>query len=326
MEKLRILTTSMALGLVLLGGCHTGSNKAASSTLDGDRAKSPFRFSPAFQPSMLNVYADPIPSRRSFLQSDIGRRAASPREYEREIGAQGRVEGSLIGRIKFPLTQYLDPNSRNAGRPQVNWPTGQRGSVDAFFVDFHPAVMEWPVGAIEGDDSSSEVRMTAYEGDGVPFAYGNCRRTVRVAGQESIRSGEQTFDDAVRMEADTELAFGWMATVRVHETAWFARGVGLVRREERFNGRALWLFRFGGASKCELADEVAPSVQMVADETREGANNKNILNGQGQETTGDRSANIDVQKNTLSRVAICFERNGRRIRLSGLAAEFGGSE
>ena len=164
--------------------------------------------------------------------------------------------------------------------------------------------------------------MTAFERDGTPFAYGTARRTMRAAGFETVRAGEQSFADTVRMEADTELTFGWLATIRVHETAWFARGVGLVRREERFNGRALWLFRFQGAGRYELADEVPARMEMVADEVGESAKGEKSLKGaKGNASDGVHDL-FSANRGWWSRLAICFERSGRRIRVSGLAIEW----
>jgi hypothetical protein len=204
----------------------------------------------------------------------------------------------------------------------VNWPAGPRGSVDAFFVEFHPAILEWPVDPVEGKEITSQARLTAYERDGTPFAYGTCRRTMRVAAHESIRSGEQTFEDAVRMEADTDLAFGWMATIRVHETAWFARGVGLVRREERFSGRALWLFHFGGAARYELAQPMAPRAELLAGQSdMTGVPSSDDQEAKFELVRGATGLPAD-QPNMLARVAASFDRTGRRVRLLGMAAEW----
>jgi hypothetical protein len=238
-----------------------------------------------------------------------------------EFRDEGRVEGSLLGRVEFPLVQYLDPHSRGVARPKFAWPTTRGQRLDAFFMEFKPALMEWPAEAREGEPVEAQAQVTSFESDGVPFANGSARRTMIVAGYETIRAGEQTFDDAMRMEADSELSFGWLATVRVHETAWFARGIGLVRREERFDGRAMWLFRFGGGSKYEIADKVAPRVEMVADTAgplRDPARKQGgevvLLSGMN-----DGTANAP---GLWSHLAICFERTGRRMQVSGVAIEF----
>ncbi len=317
---------------VLSGGCRSGS-AARSSAVDRDgkifkhaseTAKGNARtVSESAGAAGLGAYfAEATPSRRSFQQFELGRRGSGPRAYEREVQADGRVEGSLIGRVEFPLEQYLDRHSRGVARPKLAWPTAKGRKLDAFFIEFRPAVMEWPVQGGEGEPVELRAQITAYEHDGVPFANGTLRRRMHVAGHESIRVGEQNFDDAVRMEADTELTFGWLANIRVHETAWFARGVGLVRREERFNGKALWLFRFAGGSKYELAEQIAPRVEMVSDEVRDRVKSEKSLKSakaEIDEVVGvGREANLPL----WSRLAICFERTGRRIQVSGVAIEW----
>jgi hypothetical protein len=189
-------------------------------------------------------------------------------------------------------------------------------------------MLEWPAETHEGTAVEAISQVTAFDRDGVPFAYGTCRRTMRVLGFKSVEADGQSFADVVRMEADTELGFGWLATIQIHETAWFARGVGLVRREERFNGRAFWLFRFQGAGRYELADEVTARMAVVADEvtrndkSRNGKKSENRSNGANSEAgNGGREAPV-ANQDRWSRLAICFERTGRRIRLSGLAVEW----
>ncbi len=313
-------------GSVLWGGCRAGS--AARIRSDVPKQDAPKVAGVADDVGGLKAYlAEGAPLRRTFLQVDLGRKKGVPRAYDREVQPQWRVEGSLIGRVEFPLGQYLDPHSRGGARPQLAWPTAHGKRLDTFFVEFKPAIMEWPVEAREGKSVEARAQITAFEFDGVPFANGTCRRTMRVAGFESVSAGRQTFDDAVRMEADTELAFGWMATIRVHETAWFARGVGLVRREERFNGRALWLFRFQSAGGYEIADEVRERVETAAEEVGESVKGEKSLKSAGSQSLksdkGDAtSETLSGSASMLSRLAICFERTGRRIRVTGLAVEW----
>ncbi len=309
-------------GGVFWGGCRAGT--AAGKQPDG-----PSRGAPKVANVVNDVggltanLAEVAPSRRTFLQVDLGRRGASPRAFERRVQSLGHVEGSLIGRVDFPLDQYLDPHSRGENRPRVDWPRAGRGRMDAFFIEFKPAIMEWPAEEAQEDETVEALaQVTAFEHDGVPFAYGTCRRTMRVAEFEKVMAGGQSFENAVRMEADTELTFGWMATIRVQEKAWFARGAGLVRREERFNGRALWLFRIQGAGRYELADDVTARMEIVADEAGESVNSLTSANGHpGDGDTEMRGGNQGL----WSRLAICFERSGRHIRVSGSAVEWAGS-
>ena len=306
------------------GGCHSGSASGKTVQSGRETAKGTATLASQFAGAAGSeaFFAEATPSRRSFQQFEVGRRGARPKAYEREVQADGRVEGSLIGRAEFPLEQYLDRHSRGIARPTLAWPTAKGRKLDAFFIEFQPAVIEWPMQGGEGEPVEVRAQITAYEHDGVPFANGTVRRRIHVAGHESIRVGDQNFDDAMRMEADTELTFGWLANIRVHETAWFARGVGLVRREERFNGKALWLFRFAGASKYELSEQIAPRVEMVSDEVRDGVRSENRLKSAKAEAEEVGGVGRETNSGLWSRLAICFERTGRRIQVSGLAIEF----
>lgn len=291
-------------GSVFLEGCRSVS--ATRIGADGSRHGASKDANAGEDAVGLKAYlAEGTTEIQTFQQFDLGSRGASSRAYERENQSRGRVEGSLIGRVGFPLGQNLDPHSRGGDRPKLAWPTAHGKRMDAFFIEFKPAILEWPAEAREGETVEALAEITAFEHDGVPFAYGTCQRTMRVAGHERVTAGEQSFDDALRMEAETELTFGWLATIHLHETAWFARGVGLVRREERFSGRALWLFRFQGTARYELAA------------------------GGGNGEKSDRSAWADnegrVNQSQWSRLAICFERSGRRIRVSGMALEWANS-
>lgn len=310
-------------GSILWGGCRTGA--VVRNGAGGPKDRGARVAAACDDVGGLKAYlAEGAPARRTFQQIDTASRGASSQAYEREVQTAGRVEGSLIGRVELPLDQFLDPHSRGVARPSLAWPASQSRKLDAFFIEFKPPLMEWPMEADEGQAVEARAQITAYEHDGVPFANGTVRRTMRAAGYETIRAGDQSFDDAVRMEADSKLIFGWLATIRVHETAWFARDVGLVRREERFSGRALWLFRFQGGSRYELAEEVLPPVEMVS----EVFGNELRANG----LKADNSAEVRAQRSLLSanqgywsRLAICFERSGRRIQLSGLAVEWAGA-
>ena len=335
MGKYGLIPLAVAVaGGILWGGCRAGG--LAWTHPDQSRQQTANPASAGEDTKGLEAYlAEGAASPRIFLQFDVGRSEAAPRPYEREIQSLGSVEGSLIGGVEFPLSQYLDPHSRHMHRPRVDWPRAGRGAVDAFFIEFKPALMEWPAEGQEGKSVEAQAQITAFERDGVPFAYGTCRRTMRVAGFESAKTAGQTFDDSVRMEASTELSFGWLATIRVDETAWYARGVGLVRREDRFNGRALWLFRFQGASRYELGGEALAHLEMVADDVGASAKRAKSLKGEKREKSLDDvkgHSNHGVRDvasanpGWWSRLAICLERSGRRMRISGMAVEWAGNE
>jgi hypothetical protein len=245
------------------------------------------------------------------LQYPWGPQDAQEARYERVVTTDGRVEGSLVGRVSFPLDQYLDPHSEKRLRPTVNWPTAKGRDMDAFFMEFKPPIREWPTGARPGETDRAMAEVVAYERDGTPFATGTVRRTMRLAGFETLRAGDRVFEETARMTAESELSFGWLANIRVSETAWFVRGTGLVRREEHYSGRALWLFRFGGGSRYEMGDELRI---------------KTVARRIGPVRAGDASADLhgtqESRQGTWSHLAICLERTGRRLQVAGLAVEW----
>jgi hypothetical protein len=191
--------------------------------------------------------------------------------------------------------------------------------MDAFFAEFRPAIPEWPTSIRIGDTAVANAQITAFEFDGVPFATGNCTRSVRAIGYETVIAGGKTYPDSLRMEADTELVFGWLATIRIHEVAWFVRGLGWVRREDRYQGRALWLFRFQSESGYELVDSAGGSGEyaFIDQAGIAPADAMNPIQNGSQVATDPR-----IRKGFISRVALCFERTGRNIRMSGLAMEW----
>lgn len=191
--------------------------------------------------------------------------------------------------------------------------------MDAFFAEFLPALPEWPLSAQIGRVVVSHSQVTAFEFDGVPFASGTCQRSVRAAGFEPVVADGKIYPDALRMEADTELAFGWLASIKIHEDVWFVRELGPVRREDHYQGRALWLFRFQSDSRYELVDS-SDSDRLPATLTSNRATSKDAAGETQLESTVTRDG--PVHKGLVSRVAICFERAGRRIRMSGLAFEW----
>jgi len=305
------------LAALLVSGCQSASSK---------KGKNEGRLSKGSNVSMVSDSADltayvarETTQTRQFNQTDPSRRKETPQVYRREVNSLGRTEGILIGRAEFPLGKYLDPHSRGEQQDRMGWPSARGKTMDAFFMTFDPPLLEWPLRSAEGEIVVAQTKITAFEHDGVPFANGTCRRTMKVAGFESVKSGDEIFHDVVRMEAQTDLTFGWMANIRVFETAWYARGTGLIRREERFHGRALWLFRFHANSRYELADKVSERVTMVSSQ------GDNIISA--EESTADPDNLAFAQSangfNGLwSKLAICMQRTGRRIRVTGVAIEW----
>jgi hypothetical protein len=123
------------------------------------------------------------------------------------------------------------------------------------------------------------------------------------------------------MEAQTELSFGWIASVRLSETAWFAPDVGLVRRSEQFSGRALWLFRFQGNSRYEAALQI-PLVSSRAFKAQPGGDGEETQVASKIEQEEDPDQIILTGDRLWSHSAVCLERSGRRLRVSGLAVQW----
>lgn len=309
--------------LLLCGACRSDPGAASLSGARPNTASTP-NFNEAGVVFGRNGFealigGEPL-GRQLFVQLPWGRREGQSKWYERFVTAEGRLEGCLIGRVDFPLDQYLDPHSERRHRPAVNWPTELNQRFDAFFIEFKPPLPEWPTEARPGETVQSRAEVVAYERDGTPFAEGLVRRTMRHAGYETLRVGDQVLEEAARLEAQSNLTFGWLAAIRVSETAWFVRGLGLVRREEHYSGRALWLFRFEGASEFRRAD-VAGSRMEGAAERFDSSVPKPVS---FEKTMFDARVRVDRldRPRAWSHAAICFERRGRHLRLAGLAVDY----
>lgn len=260
------------------------------------------------------------PSRQIFVQFPWGRRGAHAKRYEQVVTSEGRQEGSLVEVVAFPLDQYLDPHSERRLRPAVSWPTELGRNFDAFFIEFKPPLPEWPTDARPGETVQVRAEVVAYERDGTPFAEGLVRRTMRHAGYETLPVGDQVFEEAARFEAQSELTFGWLAVIRVSETVWFVRGLGLIRREEHYSGRALWLFRFEGASDYWRSDFAGPRLE-AAGERLDSFVSKPVSFEKTAFDARVRADRLDRPR-AWSHAAICFERRGRNLRLAGLAVDY----
>lgn len=260
-----------------------------------------------------------VTGRRDARQLDSKQNRIPSRPFPRETTVQGRTEGNLVDRTAFPLSQFLDPHSRGVTRPRFPWPAIRGRKMDAFFAEFRPAIPEWPTHIRLGDTAVANAQITAFEFDGVPFATGNCKRTTRAIGFESVVADGRMYPDSLRMEADTELVFGWLATIRIHEVVWFVRELGWVKREDRYQGRALWLFRFQSESGYELVN----SANSTGAKPDLNPTNPSIAAAMDPVQLGSPdSSDSQIRKGLISRVAICFERSGRSIRMSGLAMEW----
>ena len=185
-----------------------------------------------------------VRAERRYERTNPSRRGESPAPYVQSEVDNGRVEGSLVGRVEWPLSGYLDRHSDRPDRPRMKWPSPPRNGTEALFAEFDPPIVEWPAGVRAGAPVEWQEKMTVYDRLGVPFAYGSAARRVWWEGNETFEGNGVTYVDCVRLRAETDLYFGWWASFRLRETVWLAQGVGIVRRVECISGRALLLFRF----------------------------------------------------------------------------------
>ena len=183
-------------------------------------------------------------TQRTFLRTNPSRPEESPTPYGQTEDQNGRVEGSLTGRVEWPLTRYLDPHSNRPERSRLRWPIQPRQASEAFFVEFNPPVTEWPEGVRAGAAVEWRAEMSAYDRRGVPFANGSAVRRVVWEGYETIETDGAAYPDCLRLNVETDLYFGWWASIRLRETVWLAQHIGIVRRIERLSGHALLLLRF----------------------------------------------------------------------------------
>jgi len=146
-----------------------------------------------------------------------------------------------------------------------------------------------------GAPAAWQAKMTMYDRDGVPFAYGSATRRVWWEGYEAIETDGASYVDCVRLRAETDLHFGWWASFRLRETVWLAQRVGVVRRLERFSGRALLLMRFDSEHEYVLREH-----QMETSKTEVSS----------------------VQPHRWARLAVYLDRSIPRPRVGGLAVEW----
>jgi len=181
---------------------------------------------------------------RMYSRTNPSRRGESPAPYVQSEDKHGRVEGTLVGQVEWPLSEYLDPHTARPDRPRMSWPSPPRKGTEALFAEFDPPMAEWPTGVRGGAPVEWQAKLSMYDRDGVPFAQGSAARRVWWEGNETIEGNGESYTDCVRLRAETDLHFGWWASFRLRETVWLAQTVGIVRRVERISGRALLLFRF----------------------------------------------------------------------------------
>ena len=197
------------------------------------------------------------PGTRAYRQFNPNDPEGSAVVYPQSVEDSGRVEGNLVGRIEWPLSDYLDPHTRRPHRPRLSWPSDPQKRSEAFFVELDPPVQEWP----EVIDSAApivlEADMLAYSRRGVPFARGTAVRRVWFKGYETVETGHATYADCARLRVSTEFRFGVWVTARVRESVWLARDVGVVRRTERISGRVFFVIGFDSTHEYELLDAPA---------------------------------------------------------------------
>ena len=140
-----------------------------------------------------------------------------------------------------------------------------------------------------------QAEMSAYDRRGVPFAQGSAARRVVWEKYENLEIDGAVYPDCLRLRVETDLSFGWWASIRVRETVWLARNIGVVRRIERLSGHALLLFRF--------------------DSTHEY-----VLQTHEADATSERTS--AAPRRQWARLAIYLDRSVPRPRVGGLAVEW----
>jgi hypothetical protein len=232
------------------------------------------------------------------MRTNPSRRGESPAPYVQSEDEHGRVEGTLVGQVEWPLSDYLDPHTARPDRPRMSWPSPPRNGTEALFAEFDPPMAEWPEGVRAGAPVEWQAKMTVYDRLGVPFAYGSAARRVWWEGNESIEGNGATYVDCVRLRAETDLYFGWWASFRLQETVWLAEGIGIVRRVESIGGRALLLFRFDSEHQYVLETHEIEAIKTEA----------------------------PASPRRWARLAVYLDRSIPRPRVGGLAVELGLTE
>jgi len=187
---------------------------------------------------------------RLYVRTDLSEPQKLSSPYRQATTISDRLEGSLYGLSMQPLAAYLDPHGHRRDRPHLDWPAGPERSHE-FFVEFDRPLAEWPLRINRQAPAVMRSRLKAYDGDGLPFADGSAVRRVWFEGYEDVAFDRVQYAECLRLRAETELRFGWWASVRLQEHVWLVRDVGVVRRVERLAGRAL-LTRFRSAHRFDL--------------------------------------------------------------------------
>jgi hypothetical protein len=218
-----------------------------------------------------------------------------PDRYVRACAPAALIEGSLVGRVNQPITQYLEPIAPAGNDPaQVSWPqTGPGGA--AFFLVLDPPLPPYPDAV--STDSAVDARTTVHWFDyrGRAVMDGTLERTVRLEGREPITLPRGQTVDCIRLHIETRIRFAWGPRVNVTEYVWLARGLGDIRRIERLHGLA-WLLPFDAVRQYDLISP-QPSNAMLA-------------TARAQRTTD------------WSTIAVHLDRIWPAPRVAGLAVEF----
>lgn len=242
-------------------------------------------------------------SRCVYSQVNTSARQAKANEFVQIDTPSGRLAGTLIGRAEFPVSQYLDPDSRGRDRPELNWPPHRRA--EAFFVSFDPPMEEWPPGSGEERVSEQRAKLVAYDSYGVPFTEGRARRRVWHEEYETVQTPAGTFENCSRLRSDTELRFGWWAGMHLYETAWLSADGLVVRRMERITGHAMVILRFDSTHRYDLQslESIPIAARLV-------------------ETASEVNHAAAPASPRWARLAIHLERAASRPRVAGLAIDW----
>ena len=96
-----------------------------------------------------------------------------------------------------------------------------------------------PASIDAGQGLTQDMQLRYYNRDGKRTKRGTVRRQIEFEGFETVEAAGRVYPDCARLKIDTCIRIHWGPHVDVTEYVWLARGVGEVRRIERFTGLAL---------------------------------------------------------------------------------------
>ncbi len=191
---------------------------------------------------------------RYFRRRSVHRRSTEEERYAKQWHTWGRAEGLLAGLQTGALGHYFGANKPQDGQSPFPWPKLPAGKGDAFFLEFDPPLIEWPLHLSPLRPRTQQSRVQSYGPKGNELWEGTATRTLTFQGFADVHVGGRRYAHCAVVHSETTMSFGFWFRVVLSEWVWLAEGLGVVQRRERFSGSLLVIIPFASAYVYELAD------------------------------------------------------------------------